>query len=186
MTERPPQPWWLLGVAVAALGLAAAPGVAQPAPGSELGKPAAESGAPGRPSTPAAESGAPAEPGTPTVSLDRLLKLPDSLDYSLPSRGGATRPEWRARFVDVREKLAGEREALEVARTELEKVAGSTDAWQVGPPIPGVQGGGDAPLDYQLREKIRRHREGVESLERDLRELEVEANLANVPEDWRE
>ena len=173
MTDRSPQPWWLLGVVAAALGLAPAPGVAQPAPGE-----------PASPEKPSPEASG--EPGTPTVSLDRLLKLPDSLDYSVPSRGGATQPEWRARFVDVREKLAEEREALQVARTELEKVAGSTDAWQVGPPIPGGGQVGDAPLDYQLREKIRRHREGVESLERDLRELEVEANLANVPEDWRE
>ena len=44
----------------------------------------------------------------------------------------------------------------------------------------------EAPLDFQLRQELRRHREEVERLEGRLRELEIEANLAGVPEDWRE
>jgi hypothetical protein len=43
----------------------------------------------------------------------------------------------------------------------------------------------EAPLDYRIRQTIKRHREEIKRLERQLRELEVEANLAAVPEDWR-
>jgi hypothetical protein len=127
-----------------------------------------------------------ASPVAAPVALERLLKLPDSLDYSLPSRGGATRPEWRARFESLRGELDEQRQGLEEAQAEIEKAAGSVDAWQVGPAIPGVEGGGDGPLDYRLRQQIRRHRAEIQRLERDLRALEVEANLVSVPPDWRE
>jgi len=120
------------------------------------------------------------------VALERLLKLPDSLDYSVPRRAGITRPEWRVRFESLRRELEEERQQLEEAQAELAKVAGSVDAWQVGPAIPGVEGGGDAPLDYRLRQEIRRHRDAIQHLERELRALEVEANLVSVPPDWRE
>jgi hypothetical protein len=43
----------------------------------------------------------------------------------------------------------------------------------------------DAPLDYQLRVSIRRHRSEIERLERKLKQLEIEANLAGVPPEWR-
>ena len=121
------------------------------------------------------------------VALERLLKQPDSLDYSVPSRAGVTRPEWRARFESLRRALGEERQELEEAQAELEKMAGSVDAWQVGPAIPGLEGGGgDAPLDYRLRQQIRQHRDEIQRLEHDLRALEVEANLVSVPPDWRE
>jgi hypothetical protein len=53
--------------------------------------------------------------------------------------------------------------------------------------MPGGAGGGaQSPLDFRLRQTIQRHRLEIERLERQLRELEVEANLAAVPESWRE
>lgn len=123
----------------------------------------------------------------PRVELEKLLELPASRDYSVESRGGATPGEWRHRFRRVREDLAAEREALEAAEAELEEVAGTTNPWQVGPALPGGNASqGEAPLDYRLRQKIRRHREEIERLERKLRELEVEASLAGVPASWRE
>ena len=121
----------------------------------------------------------------PQVDLDQLLKLPSTLDYSVEKRGGLTPGEWRIRFQALRAALAGEREALELAESELERIAGSADAWQVGPPVPGMTGGSsDAPLDFRIRRVINRHRNEIDRLERQLRELEVEANLAMVPEDW--
>ena len=38
---------------------------------------------------------------------------------------------------------------------------------------------------HQLRLKIRRHKSEIERLENRLGELEIEANLAGVPEEWR-
>jgi hypothetical protein len=50
----------------------------------------------------------------------------------------------------------------------------------------GGAGASEAPLDYRIRQAINRHRQEIERLERQLRDLEVEANLAMVPEDWRQ
>jgi hypothetical protein len=43
----------------------------------------------------------------------------------------------------------------------------------------------DTPLDYSLSTEMRRNRAEVERAERRLTALEIEANLASVPEDWR-
>ena len=124
--------------------------------------------------------------GAPQVELEQLLKLPSTLDYSVEKRVGLTPGEWRTRFQWLRTALAAEREALGLAESELERIAGSADAWQIGPPVPGMTGGSsDAPLDFRIRQTINRHRQEIERLERQLRELEVEANLAMVPEDCR-
>jgi hypothetical protein len=124
---------------------------------------------------------------SPRVDLDQLLKLPSTVNYSVEKRGGLTEGEWRARFREIRTALETERKGLREAEEDLERVAGTAEAWQVAPPMPGMStAAADAPLDYRIRMAINRHREEIERLERELRELEVEANLAVVPEDWRE
>jgi hypothetical protein len=123
------------------------------------------------------------EPGEP-AGLDRLLKLPESQSYGVDRRGGLSRGEWRTRFVEVRSSLDTERKALETAQGRLDEVAGSASNWQMAP-IPGMEPSPDAPLDYQLRLQIRKHRSEIDRLEKKLRELEIEANLAGVPEEWR-
>jgi hypothetical protein len=120
----------------------------------------------------------------PQVDLDALLKLPDSMHYDVERKGGATRGEWRERFVTLRTQLAQERETLERAKLSLEEAASGADAWTFSPA--GIGNVTDSPVDYQLREKIRRGEAEVARLEHDLRELEVEANLAGVPEEWRQ
>jgi hypothetical protein len=132
-----------------------------------------------------AEPAPDAAPPAPAVTLDRLLQLPADADYAAERRGGATRGEWRARFEAAERDLAAARSALKKAQEELDEVAGTADAWQVGPPVPGVAANTEAPLDYRLRQEIRRQRDEVERLERSLRDLEVEANLAAVPPEWR-
>ena len=133
------------------------------------------------PATPEASGG-----DSPRVGLDQLLKLPATLDYSVEERGGLSEGEWRSRFQELRAALAAEREGLATAEEDLERVAGTATAWQVAPPIPGASGAAsDAPLDYRIRQAINRHRQEIDRLERQLREVEVEANLAGVPEDWR-
>ena len=120
------------------------------------------------------------------MELDQLLKLPATLDYSVEKRGGRTEGEWRSRFKELRTALEAEQEGLELAEEDLDRVAGTSDAWSVAPPMPGMSAAAaDAPLDYRIRQTINRHRQEIERLERQIRELEVEANLALVPEDWR-
>jgi hypothetical protein len=119
------------------------------------------------------------------VDLEKLLELPGDVRYDVEKKGGATQGEWRARFQKVRNELVLERAALERSQLELEKVAGSADAWQLAPP--GVSSNrSETPLDFRLRNEIRQHRAEVDRLERQLRDLDVEANLAGVPEAWRE
>jgi len=133
----------------------------------------------------AQDAGAPETAPAP-VDLDRLLELPPSLDYKLETRGGDTRAEWRSRFEEVRTRLAEERKGLAEAEEELIETAGAAATWQVAPPLPGVsQASADAPLDFQLRRRIDRHRKEIDLLESRLDELEIEANLVGVPEEWR-
>jgi hypothetical protein len=118
------------------------------------------------------------------AQLDRLLTLPGGETYGVDRRGGLSRGEWRSRFVEVQDALAGERQALKDAEARMDEVAGSASNWQMAP-VPGLEPSPDAPLDYQLRYEIRRHRSEIERLEKKLRQLEIEANLAGVPAEWR-
>ncbi len=126
----------------------------------------------------------------PAVGLDKLLKLPDShrVEAAVEERGGATSSEWRSRFQKAREDLDSTQRRLRETREELKKVAGEKNSWNIGAP-----GGGqnpdsmrDTPLDYRLSQEIRNLREEVERLKHRMTDLVVEANLAGVPEGWRE
>jgi hypothetical protein len=132
----------------------------------------------------AAGPGRAQEPAAEPAQLDRLLKLPESQSYGVDRRGGLSRGEWRTRFLEVRTSLDNERKALAAAQGKMDEVAGSASNWQMAP-IPGMEPSPDAPLDYQLRLQIRRHKSEIDRLEKKLRELEIEANLAGVPEEWR-
>lgn len=135
----------------------------------------------------AEEAAQPAPSAPPRVGMDRLLKLPDSFQVEDARPGGASAAEWRARFEEARSDLDGARSALDQKRKELEEAASGASSWQVTPP----GAGGDAaasessPVSYRLLQEIRRLREEVEHAERRISELQVEANLAGVPEDWR-
>jgi hypothetical protein len=118
------------------------------------------------------------------AGLDRLLKLPEGQSYGVDRRGGLSRGEWRSRFLEVRTSLDTERQALAGATLKLDEAAGSASNWQMAP-IPGMEASPDAPLSYELRLKIKRHKSEIERLEKKLQELEIEANLAGVPDDWR-
>jgi hypothetical protein len=121
-----------------------------------------------------------------TPDLDSLLKLPESGTYEVDVRGGRTPGEWRELFSEIRERLEKERAELAEAKAELDETASKKDAWKMAPPIPGVEvQDTESPLDFQLRQRIRRHRAEIDRLERNQRELEIEASLAGVPEDWR-
>ena len=127
---------------------------------------------------------APAGPAAPPgVALDQLLTLPSDRSYAVEKKGGLTRGEWRTRYGEVRGDLAKERAAYEETQVKLEDAAGGQ--WSVNP-IPGAeQDTARNPVDFQLRTQLRRHREEIDRLERKLRQLDIEANLAGVPEEWR-
>ena len=126
---------------------------------------------------------APSEQEQP-AELERLLTLPGGQNYGVDRRGGLSRGEWRSRFTEIEDALTSERTALTEAEGRLDEAAGSASNWQMAP-VPGMQPSPDAPLDYQLRVAIRRHKSEIERLERKLKQLEIEANLAGVPTEWR-
>jgi DNA repair exonuclease SbcCD ATPase subunit len=119
------------------------------------------------------------------VELDRLLRIPKTVEVESVRYGGATRAEWQARFAEARGDLERAREALEAAREELEELAGEQSNWQMtAPGMPAVEGNENSPISYRLLQEIRRQREEVARSERRLQDLRIEANLAGVPEEW--
>lgn len=125
------------------------------------------------------------------VPIDQLLKLPAgvAVEARIEKRGGSTRPEWVKRFREARASHEQAETRLAATRAELEeKVASEGGQWRMT--APGLGGaapaeGVDSPLDYRLTQELRRNRDELKHSERRMQDLEVEANLAGVPEDWR-
>lgn len=125
------------------------------------------------------------DPGGP--NLDQLLKLPSSVEYSSEKKSGATRSEWRQRFHDARAASKSADAALKKAQDQLSATAASKDDWQFTPPgLPAGANDQDATSNFALRQEVKRQKSEVERAKARLRELDVEANLAGVPDDWRE
>jgi len=133
-----------------------------------------------------AEPEAEASPA-PVVGLDRLLQLPPaSVEVPHEQIGSATQGQWRSRFTSARSELAAAQAALEASQKKLGTVSEGTEAWQMAAPGTSVTGASEAPLDYQLKQELRRQREELERSERHLLDLTIEADLAGVPAEWRE
>ena len=130
------------------------------------------------------EQAKPASTGAPKVDLGRLLKLPDSYAKPAENRRGMGQVEWEGRFEAVRIDLQTAEIALETAQQELGEQAGDSSQWSVA--APGTNPNPEnTPMSYKLRQEIRRQRESIERAERKLRDLEIEADLAEVPVEWR-
>jgi predicted nucleic acid-binding Zn-ribbon protein len=121
----------------------------------------------------------------PQVDLERLLRLPRSYDASVPRYGGATQVEWRERFAKAQRDLDLASVALEEVEEELKSMANESSQWQVSAPGQ-TQSSETSPLSFRLREEIRRQREEVARAQKRERSLDIEADLADVPEEWRE
>ena len=122
-------------------------------------------------------------PGEP-VGLDQLLRLPHSFEADVDRRGGATASEWRARFTGARDEIDQAKRKLGELEQELGQISGSSSAWQVS--APGSTDPQTSPLSLRLRQEVREQRAAIDDAERRLRALDVEADLAAVPEEWRQ
>jgi len=167
-----------LASAIGAVGLAAGSARAQEAEGGDTDAGVDPDGKPATPNP------------APPVGLDALLRLPSEAPRpdpggSKPAGEGRDRSYWESRFATVRGDLDEAQTSLERAQTELEEMARKTEGWQMA--APGAQVTAEnTPVSYKLRQDIRRYREDVESAQRRLRDLEVEASLAGVPPEWRD
>jgi hypothetical protein len=129
---------------------------------------------------------APSSTGGETVDLDRLLQLPSTMSFEKQTRHGASSDEWRARFRESREAVSEAEANLAGARAKLDDMAGGSGGggqWQVAPP--GANNTEVTPMSFKLREQIREGKASLEDAEKQLRALNIEADLARVPVEWR-
>jgi hypothetical protein len=132
----------------------------------------------------AAAEDAEGEPPPKSLTLDQLLTLPSALSVESGLRGGLTRAEWSSRFAEAEAAVEAAKADLDESLDRLSKLVGKTGNWKVGAPGVQVAPDDDSPVNYGLRQEIRRKREDVDRAERKRRDLIIEANLADVPEDW--
>jgi hypothetical protein len=130
-----------------------------------------------KPQSPEAET-------APAVGLDQLLRLPNSYEADVDRRGGATASEWRARFDQTRKDLLAAQKRLVEAESELQEISSTSSGWAVA--APGASDPQASPLSLRLREEVRTQRTQIEEAGREIRALDVEADLAAVPPEWRE
>jgi hypothetical protein len=125
-----------------------------------------------------------AEPPPKNVTLDQLLTLPSALPVESGQRAGLTRAEWSSRFAEAEAELAAAQVDLDESLDRLSELVGKTSNWKVAAPGGQAAASDNSPVNYGLRQEIQRNREDVVRTERKLRDLNVEANLAGVPENW--
>jgi hypothetical protein len=118
------------------------------------------------------------------VGLDKLLRLPNSFEADIDRRGGATASQWRLRFQKARDGVEEAKKQLAKTEQELDKISVSSTSWQVS--APGASDPQTSPLSLRLRQDVKGHRLEIEEAERALRSLDVGADLAAVPAEWRE
>ena len=131
-----------------------------------------------------AEDDVAAEPVPPQIALDDLLSLPSSYRAEAELRAGATQAEWHERFAQGRKKIEDAKRSLAEAEDELGQVSSASSAWQVA--APGGNEAQNSPLSLRLRQDVREYRRAIELGVRELRALDVQADLASVPQEWRE
>jgi hypothetical protein len=128
-------------------------------------------------------------PAGKSPSLESLLHLPSGFVTTEPDAvAGAGETEWRRRFVKAEREFEEAEASLKATKIELDKIAGEGGAsqWSITPPGASEGGGSStSPLSFKLRQQLRDDREGIETKERALRDLRIEADLAGVPQNWR-
>jgi hypothetical protein len=121
--------------------------------------------------------------GAPAPGIDHLLKLPSGSAYDVERKGGATKTEWKGRFAEARKEVETARKEYDAAMAKLEKAAAGSDTWRFVPP------GGDVTAENQdnlrVRQEVQKKRDELALAERRQKDLDVEASLASVPDDWR-
>ncbi len=126
----------------------------------------------------------PAPDAVPQIALDDLLSLPSGYQVVVERRVGATEAEWRDRFADARKKVEDAKRQLAKVQKELDEVSETSTAWQVA--APGSRDPQTSPLSLRLREEVRGQRAAIDIAGRELRALDVKADLASVPPQWRD
>lgn len=128
----------------------------------------------------AQEGEAPAPAPAQPLDLDRLLKPRGTAPAATEQTyGGRDRAAWQEQFKKARAEVADLEGKVDFTQDKL-RVAAAGD-WNYSP------AGGEAtdPEILKLRAQLRRDRQSLETARQRLRDLQVEASLAGVPEEWR-
>jgi hypothetical protein len=161
--------WFLASFAVSASALA------------DPNDPDAKQAAPSAPSAPTEAAPAPAPDAAPKkpLSLDRLLNPGVVRAQPTGNYGGRDQKAWQEEFRRAREEVSDLEGKVEAGQKHLRSASGGE--WNYTP------AGGEAtdPEVLKLRAQLRRDRASLETSRQRLRDLDVEASLAGVPEDWR-
>ncbi len=134
-----------------------------------------------------AQAPAHGEDPTPPVALDNLLRLPTGYQAPPPPpEGGATldETEWREKFAEAQRDVFRAQRKLDASEEELREIAKTSDTWSLAPPGSQAQSP-SGPLSYELRQRLDRQRAELERAEKALQSLQIQANIAGVPEEWR-
>jgi hypothetical protein len=128
----------------------------------------------------------PSEPsGAPNLALDRLLDPRAGASASGergPERpGGKDRETWQRQFAEANAEVVQLRSRVEESQRKMRAAAGDT-AYSYSP-----AGGGETydPDVLKTRAQLQRDRQSLQTAERRLRDLKVEASLAGVPVEWQ-
>ncbi|MFI5315350.1 MAG: hypothetical protein ACHQ6T_06605 [Myxococcota bacterium] len=130
-----------------------------------------------------AETAPPPPPDAPppkSLDLDRLLHPPAvRLQPTGKSFGGRDQKAWQEEFRRARQEVSDLEGKVEAGQGHLRNAA--TGEWNYTP------AGGDVtdPEVLKLRAQLKRDRQSLEASRQRLRDLDVEASLAGVPEEWR-
>lgn len=120
------------------------------------------------------------------VGLGRLLHLPKSYQASPPSQAPQrTANEWRARYAAADQNIRTARAELKKLQLKMEKHAGESSSWNLSAPGMGMAKPEDVPVNYSLSQEIRNQKDHLEDARRARKMLDVEADMAGVPDDWR-
>src|SRR5215831_16751181 len=133
------------------------------------------------------EDGAKSPPPSPggagsekTIDLDTLLHpSATALQPTGKVLGGRDQKGWQAEFKRARQEVSDLEGKIEAEQNKMRSISGGD--WQYSP------AGGEAtdPEVLKLRATLKRDRQSLEASRQRLRDLDVEASLAGVPEDWR-
>ncbi len=132
-----------------------------------------------------AQPSADAPPSQPSLDLDSLLRPRGAFESSHKPpkqelRAGRDRQEWHQVFSEAQIEVSELRGRVAELQREIRGASGGE--WSYTPV------GGGIPSDPQvlkLRAQLKRDRQSLEAAQVRLRELEVEASLASVPDSWR-